>query len=146
MNSVVFEQAVADLARSPGLGVELTRIAEQIVLPLAHESLGDANELHENQETGFPEWGLNPPPGPPMMRSEQLHDSVEVQRPELDFNGQLCVPLTTYAIAERPSGAWRYDLILRDGADGRGREPYRFLIDSPFFIYREYPATVSYQA
>lgn len=148
VNTVVNEAAIAELARTIGGGLEmdLIRVAQAIVVPIAEESLGDANELGEDPETGFATWGLNPPPGPPLMRSEVLQNSIHVNPPELDVAGIVCVPVSTYAVAERRSGLWRYDLILRDGEDGRGRGPYHFIPESPQFIYREYPATVSYMA
>lgn len=144
MSVVIHEDAIAEMARGAGMAIELVRIAETIVVPIAQESLGDANEIVENEETGTEGWGLNPPPGPPMMRTETLQQSVHVAHPELDVAGVLCAPVCTYAVASRPSGQWRYDLILRDGEDGRDRGPYEFITQNPFFIYREYPESVSY--
>lgn len=146
MNTVINEAEIAEMARGAGMAIELTRIAETIVVPIAQESLGVANEIIENPETGFHAWGLNRPPGPPKMRTEMLQQSVHVAHPELDVAGVLCAPVCTYAIAERRSGLWRYDLILRDGEDGRDRGPYEFIRDNPLFIYREYPESVSYTA
>lgn len=147
MEAVINEQAIAELATlGSGIATELTRVAETVILPIAIKSLGDANNLAENEDTGFLEWGPNPPPGPPMMRTETLQQSVHVNPPGLDVAGFLCVPVCTYAVAERPSGLWRYDLILRDGEDGRGRGPYEFILASPLFIYRDYPEGVSYLA
>ena len=102
--------------RSP-IARELELIADTIVAPQAQEALSRPADRDIR----------NPAPGPPEMRSGDLHASIHTLPAQFDG-----ITLVAYVVASAQHRGFLYPQHLRE-------QGYRFLPDEPYYLYTDQP-------